>query len=120
MFWFRQASRNGHDCTSIYPFHRQWTHECLNVRCETEWNVIGVVKELSRRVEIRCEFVSPDVPSRARDGDFVGEAVAHGHDICDERDRRILVRKLTPEKPKVLETRVRVLEILEGDGVGYP
>ena len=66
------------------------------------------------------ELGTPHIARGSRDGELVGEAASHVHDVGHERESSKLVRELAAEEEEVGIGGIGRLEVVECDLVGDP
>lgn len=93
----RDRAGDRHQGAGKETFGRERAHECLYVRCQAEGDVLGVEEKRLAGMHGRNEFGGPDVAGGPRNGDLVGIAIAHVHDIRHEGHGGVLVGELTTE-----------------------
>jgi len=117
---FGKATGNGHDGTTVDTLCGERSHECLQVRRETEGDGLGVMEEGFPGCHTRHQFGAPDVSGASSDVELVWVSIVHVQDIRHEGERGELVRELSSEQPKFGERRIRLCEVLQGQSVRNP
>ena len=119
-FRFREATRDCHDSRREESFSCQGAHELLQIGGESERHGLGVVKMGLVGDHGRDQLRTPDISRGTRDGELVGKAASHVHDVGHKRKGSELVRHLAAEEEEVGIGLIGRLEVVERNFIGDP
>lgn len=111
-----KGARNGHDSGGEDSFHVEGAHEGLEIGGQAEGNRLRIMEDGLTERHARDEFGAPNSARGAGDGEFLGEARVHVHDVGHERQGGELVGEGAAEEPEVGELGEGGAEVVLEDG----